>query len=440
MLRTSLVFFMFFAALPFAFVYSWVAPLLYVAMSVMNPHKLTYGAAVTFPFAQIAALLSLFLLVVSKQRRNLPNHPLIYLMISLYLWMGLTSLVSINPVERVWEQWVAVSKTYLMVIVVALMIYERKSIQIFVMILAGSLAFYGLKGGIFTIITGGSERVWGATDSVIYGNNEIGLALVTILPIMAHYYGQSRSLLTKMGIAFVALMSFVAVLGTQSRGAAVALVAMTFFLGAKSKRPLFTTGGLVALCVVAFVLMPDSWTDRMYTMRNHEADSSAMSRISTWGMILNLAADRPFVGSGFALDNVGIYLKYHASFQIGDVPYAAHSIYFQALGEHGYVGLLLYLGVLGATWHAFGSLSKRFKTIPGEEWASSLCRMVQVGLLGFYSGGAFLGLMHWDFPFYLVGLCIIMIRYARQFESEEVPGSRQEAPIGLRYSRNSGYT
>jgi putative inorganic carbon (hco3(-)) transporter len=174
-------------------------------------------------------------------------------------------------------------------------------------------------------------------------------------------------------------------------------------------------------------------------MRNHEADGSAMSRITTWKMILNLAADRPFVGSGFALDNSGIYLKYHASFQIGDVPFAAHSIYFQALGEHGYVGLLLYLGVLATTWYTFGTLSKRFGKIPGEEWASSLCRMVQVGLVGFCSGGAFLGLMHWDVPFYLVGLCVILIRYAKQFDAEEVPDNHDAAPIGLRYSRNSGY-
>ncbi len=438
-MRTTLVFFLFFAILPFALAYSWIAPLMYVAMSVMNPHKLTYGAAVSFPFAQIAALLSLALLVLSKQRRWLPNHPLVYFLVALYAWMGITSLTSINPEDRVSYQWIAVSKTYLMVMVVALMVYERKSIQAYVLVLTFSVAFYGFKGGIFTIITGGSERVWGATDSVIYGNNEIGLALVTIIPLLAHYYGFSRSVLGKLGITFVGLMCFVAVLGTQSRGAAVALVVMTVFLAGKSKRPIFALGSLVILGLVAFMLMPDSWTDRMLTMRNHEADGSAMSRITTWQMILNLASDRPFVGSGFALDNVGIYLKYHASFQVGDVPFAAHSIYFQALGEHGYVGLLLYLGVLICTWLTFGKLSKRFMNIPGEEWAGSMCRKIQIGLVGFCSGGAFLGLMHWDVPFYLVGLCIIFVRYSRDFEPEPIAGDRGEAPIGLRYSRNSGY-
>jgi putative inorganic carbon (hco3(-)) transporter len=438
-MRTAVVFLLFFSSLPFALSYTWVAPLAYVTMSVLNPHKLTYGAALYFPFAQIAAITSIFLLVLSKDRRWLPNHPLVYLLIALYLWMGITTLVSINPEARVWTQWFEVSKTYLMLIVLALLIYEKNSIQALVLVLVGSIAFYGFKGGIFTILTGGSERVWGAPGSVIHGNNEIGLGLVMIVPFLTYYYGLSRSFLGRMGIAMLIALCFVAVLGTQSRGAAVALGAMAFFLSAKSKHPFVAVGGLILASLLAFMLMPDSWTDRMMTITNHEGDGSAMSRLSTWQMILNLASDRPIVGAGFALDNTMIYLKYHASYQIGDIPYGPHSIYFQALGEHGFVGFSLYVSLLISTWWTFGKLANRFKAIETEQWAAQLCRMAQVGLLGFCAGGAFLGLMHWDVPFYLVALCIILVRYASQFEEQAIAPDASGAPIGLRYSRNSGF-
>ena len=36
-------------------------------------------------------------------------------------------------------------------------------------------AFYGVKGGIFTIMHGGDYRVWGPEDSFIEGNNELAL-------------------------------------------------------------------------------------------------------------------------------------------------------------------------------------------------------------------------------------------------------------------------
>ncbi len=438
-MRTAIVFLLFFSILPLALSQAWIAPLVYVGFSVMNPHKLTYGSALFFPFAQVAALVSLFMLVITKDRRALPNHALVYLIGALYLWMGVTSMTTINPEERVWTQWIEVSKTYLMITVLVLLVYERKSIQMYILVIVASIAFYGFKGGLFTILTGGSDRVWGAPGSVIEGNNEIGLGIVMIMPLLTYYYRSSKTLYGRLGIAFVFLLCSVAVLGTQSRGAAVALMAMTFFLATRSKHPFVATIGLILMGILAFSLMPDSWTDRMMTLRNHEADGSAMSRISTWQMILTMAGDRPIVGSGFALDHVGNYVKYHANFSPGDIPIAAHSIYFQALGEHGYVGLILYLAILASTWRTLGVLSKRFGAIEGEEWAGDLCRMVQIALVGFCSGGAFLGLMHWDVPLYLVTLCIILVRYARNFEVTDSVVAPSGDRIGMRYSRNSGY-
>jgi putative inorganic carbon (hco3(-)) transporter len=438
-MRTAIIFLLFFSSLPFVFTYAWVAPLAYVTMSVMNPHKLTYGAALFFPFAQISALLSLAVLVINKDRRWPPNHPLVYLLVALFAWMGVTSFFSINPEERVWTQWTEVSKTYLMVFVIAAMIYEQRSIKAYVLVLTASIAFYGFKGGLFTILTGGSERVWGAPGSVIQGNNEIGLGIVMIIPLIAYFYGSSRSLIGRLSLVLIGFLCFVAVLGTQSRGAAVALGAMAFFLAATSKKPFFAVGALVFASVLAFVLMPDVWVDRMMTLKNHEADGSAMSRLTTWKMLLNVAADRPFVGAGFALDNSNLYVKYHNDFHLGDIPIGPHSIYFQALGEHGYVGLILYLSILGNTWWTLGKLSKFFRSIDSEEWAANLCKMVQVGLVGFCSGGAFLGLMHWDVPFYLISLCIILVRYAKQFDFAAPPSKEHGNAIGLRYSRNSGY-
>ena len=438
-MRTAIVFLLFFATLPLALANAWIAPVLYVFMSVMNPHKLTYGAALIFPFAQIAAVVSLFMLFITKDRRMPPKHPIFFLLVTLYLWMGITSFFAINPEERVWTQWVEVSKTYLMVVVILILVHEKKSIQIYTAVLVGSIAFYGFKGGIFTILTGGSERVWGAPGSVIHGNNEIGLGIVMVVPFLAYYYSQSRSFAVRMGLVVLGVLCAVAVLGTQSRGAAVALAAMAFFLAAKSKHPFIAVAALILSAIVAFMLMPDAWTDRMLTMRNHEADGSAMSRLATWSMLLNVVSDRPIVGAGFALDNVNLYLKYHASYNMGDIPYGPHSVYFQALGEHGYVGLILYLSILILTWWTLGTLSKRLASIPEQQWAAQLCRMAQVGLVGFCAGGAFLGLMHWDVPFYLITLCMIMVRYANDFETEDVVAVPAEGRVGLRYSRNSGF-
>src|SRR5262249_52955534 len=69
-----------------------------------------------------------------------------------------------------------------------------------------------------------------------------------------------------------------------------------------------------------------------------------------------------------------------------------HSIYFEMLGEHGYVGLVLFITLLGT---AFLTASKTIFTArrhPELRWAADLARMFQVALIGYATAGAFLTL------------------------------------------------
>lgn len=70
---------------------------------------------------------------------------------------------------------------------------------------------------------------------------------------------------------------------------------------------------------------------------------------------LNLARDR-FPGGGFDVSDAAIFARYAPNPM--DV-HAAHSIYFQALGEHGFVGLLIYLALGIATWRTAAAIIRR---------------------------------------------------------------------------------
>jgi putative inorganic carbon (hco3(-)) transporter len=433
--RSALVFLVFFGLIPVALMHPWVAPLIYVGMSVLNPHKLSYGAATDFPFAQVAAVVSLALVMISGKRRMPPNHHLTYLLLALMAWMSITALNSINPPERVNNQWLVVAKTQLMLWASIALIFEKRAINFYVYVLVGSIAFYGFKGGIFTILTGGQHHVWGAPTSVIEGNNELGLAIVMIAPLLAYIFTQTHSFSARMAIMAVGLFSAVSVLGTQSRGAAVALVCMSIMLALRSKRPMLLFGLAAVVGLISLIIMPESWVQRMTTIRDFEGDASAMSRLDTWSMIVRVALDHPFMGAGFILDNDDLYLRYNSNFKVGDIPFGPHSIFFQALGEHGFTGLFIYVGLLFSTWLTAGRLAKRFRAIPDHGWSEQLCLMLQVSLLGFCAGGAFLGLMHWDFPFYMIALVIVMQRYCDSFGVEPENKKQRETAIGRRYSR-----
>jgi hypothetical protein len=90
-----------------------------------------------------------------------------------------------------------------------------------------------------------------------------------------------------------------------------------------------------------------------------------------------------------------------------------HSIYFEVLGEHGYVGLAIFVALLGA---AFLTASKTiFMTRRHAElrWAADLARMLQVSLIGYAIAGAFLTLATSHEYYQVLGLIGALEVYVR---------------------------
>jgi probable O-glycosylation ligase (exosortase A-associated) len=146
--------------------------------------------------------------------------------------------------------------------------------------------------------------------------------------------------------------------------------------------------------------MPEQWAQRMDTINTYEEDASVAGRFNAWGVAYNLANDRPCLGGGFEVTTREQFDRYAAN--VEDIPRAAHSIYFQALGEHGYVGLGLYLLLGFLTWRSGVWIIRNTKNLKDYQWASSLASMIQVSLIGFATGGAFLSLLYFDVPYYLM--------------------------------------
>jgi probable O-glycosylation ligase (exosortase A-associated) len=150
---------------------------------------------------------------------------------------------------------------------------------------------------------------------------------------------------------------------------------------------------IVGLGLIAF--MPENWSERMGTISNYEQDGSAMGRINAWWMAWNLAKDR-LLGGGFDIYNQYIFAIYAPD---PNSVHAAHSIYFQVLGEHGFIGLFLFLGIWISVWRTAGWLVKNGGNSSETMWCRHLGSMCQVSLIGYAVGGAFLSLAYFDLPY-----------------------------------------
>ena len=144
----------------------------WVWLSMMNPHRGSFGFARSFPFAMMVALTTLTALMFSKHRRPLPLNLTTAALLMLLFWMTFTSVFAIAPPGIVQERWIFVMKTQLMLLAALMLVRGRVQIDRLIWVISGSIGFYGIKGGIFTLATGGSGRVWGPADSLLEGNNE----------------------------------------------------------------------------------------------------------------------------------------------------------------------------------------------------------------------------------------------------------------------------
>lgn len=402
----------------------WIGVMLWTWLSIMNPHRYTWGFAYDAPLAAVAAGCTLLGFLLTRDERASPfkGAPVTWLAFFV-VWVTVSWLLGLDPAGD-YAQWSKVMKIQLMVFVGLALLHSKQHIFALAWVSAGSLALLGAKGGLFTLLTGGDHRVWGPPGSFIEDNNEFALSLVIAIPLLRFLQLQLAGRWQRYAMTVVMLMCAAAALGTRSRGALLAITAMAVVLWWRGKSRFL--GGIVilsaALSLLAF--MPDTWSDRMSTISEYETDSSALGRISAWWTAWGIAKDY-VAGVGFNAARPELFAMYS--------PYrthvlAAHSIYFQALGNHGFVGLFLFLGVFISTYRVAGQLRKAAAGQPKAVWCDDLGAMVQVSLVGFAVGGAFLSLTYFDLPYNLLMLVVLALVWVRkrawELEPEYKPGWR----------------
>jgi probable O-glycosylation ligase (exosortase A-associated) len=127
-------------------------------------------------------------------------------------------------------------------------------------------------------------------------------------------------------------------------------------------------------------------------------------------MAWNLAKDRLF-GGGFMVSTASVFSLYAPE---PDRVHAAHSIYFQVLGEHGFVGLGLFLAMGAATWMTARDLIRMGRRAPHQKWAADLGAMVQVSMIAYATAGAFLSLTYYDLPYNVMIMATVAHRLVRR--------------------------
>jgi probable O-glycosylation ligase (exosortase A-associated) len=207
-------------------------------------------------------------------------------------------------------------------------------------------------------------------------------------------------------------MSVPAIIATYSRGGFLTMAAVLFLLLTRSSKKLLLVVPLAIGVLVVLPLLPEKYFNRIESIEGaSQKDGSAIERLNAWRFNFNLAMARPLTGGGFEPIRADVWEQYAPEFK--HHPISAHSIYFQVLGDHGFLALGVYLLIFGMAILSCRTIQTRARKIPSCSWLSDYARMMEISLFAFLIAGTFYNRAYVDIAFHLICTVIILKVLAR---------------------------
>jgi putative inorganic carbon (hco3(-)) transporter len=361
-------------------------------LTLMQPHQETWGLQ-GLRLNLIVAIATIVFWLVSKEPKKLPPGPTTGLILAFMVWMVVAQIASLRPIYS-WDYFDQFIRVMIFTVLSLMILNTKARIHAMIVIICISIGYYAVKGGIFTILTGGGYHVFGPMNTMISDNNHLGGATVFIIPLLNYLRIHTEARWIRIGLLLSIVLAVFCVLGTQSRGAfiALALIAVPFWW--RSRHRLALAVVLVPLAFGAVTFMPESWSARMQTIEEAGEDASFQGRLDAWVIATEIALANPLTGGGFRV----AYLQDVADAHLSEprLARAAHSIYFEILGSMGFVGLALFVSIIAlAFWNA-SWIRRHTKEQIGLQWARDLASMAQISLMAYCIAGAALSIEFWE--------------------------------------------
>lgn len=397
--------------------YIGVCAWLWIALA--YPAGWAWGFSSSFRMNMTVALLTMLSYLVYKNKPKVEFNGTTILIVLFWLVALVSSLVSDSLIiDFVWAKFTEVSKILLLYVFLVLILEKKIHIDTLIWSIVLAVSSYGAMEATKFMVSGGGHRIAGFYGHVLGDRNDLAVAINMCIPLIIYLFGQTKHKHLKLGLFVLLVLNIVAVVGTYSRGGFVGLIIVGLYFFLKSKRKFIWVLITALLVPILSSNAPSEWTERMDTVKEAKTDSSFVGRLWAWKISVKIANDNVFGNGFFATQDP--YAWHHYGQNIDDFGFvytppmpegqlvkAAHSIYFQVLGDLGYIGLLLFVLMVISLLLKANQLQKLAikKEIP---WCAHLCAMLSISSVGYALTGANVSLAYFDLFFTLLALlCVI---------------------------------
>lgn len=293
----------------------------------------------------------------------------------------------------------------------------------------GLVALWNKTHGI-GLVEGGRVTIGRDLGSSIGDPNDLALVLLFAL---AFCLGLA---FTRGLPGFLRVMSLVAagvviaaILATQSRGGMLGTAAVFIPFIRRWIRSPVLLAVLAALSVVALYTMAGIG-ERGTVVAESEGglDASAHGRLLAWEAAFRMALSDPLTGVG--MQNFPLcYFFFTDEWHGRHV--AAHSMWFEVLGENGFVGLALFIALMSVTAGTLTRARRRLDTAGAPVFARAMAISLVAGFYGLVVSGSFLS-QAYGWPVAItMALSFAVSRYASAFltNADAIPGAQPAGPL-----------
>src|SRR5690606_24670261 len=234
-LRDLFVFTVVIAALPYALRRPYIGLLLFSWLAYMRPQDLCWGfaRAMRFSFLVAAAMVIGYFAYESGRRRFTRWDVRTVLMTALLGLVTISLLLAKDQGRYVMRYYFEFLKIILIALFTVGQVTDRRRLDGLLWTICLCFAFYGFKGGLFGVLTGGA-RILRGPGGMLEDNNDFALALVMNLPLLFYLGRAHGNPWVKRACDVSMVLTAATVLLTHSRGAALAMVATLLVIAWRS--------------------------------------------------------------------------------------------------------------------------------------------------------------------------------------------------------------
>jgi probable O-glycosylation ligase (exosortase A-associated) len=365
MLRTLFVIIIILVLARYALKSTFGALLFYLWLAYFRPEQWMHDPTIIFTL-RLHLTVGVFLILRGFPKLFEVKLDLRMLVFLMFLGLsGVSAWVTDAPAFLAWDRWIEFVKLML----IGTLIYrfaseDMASFRIIVLVIAFSLGFESAKQGYGSLVQNPGGTNLNPLPQ-LGDNNGVAVGLLMLASVFSGLSKTATGWMFGRWAArdpngkwekrlhqFFTFGVMYRAISTYSRGAFLAAGAMTIVNIIRSKQRAKAIFGAVVIGGAIYFVLPQSFWDRMGTIRAPTEDPgaaiadgdtmSSQSRIHFWRVAMDMAAANPVLGVGYNSYN-HYYNEYDFSRGFYGRGRSVHSMWFGILGELGYTGITLFV-------------------------------------------------------------------------------------------------